>query len=260
MFLKRVKTVKCLWIRVYWFRKKERKANQKLTSIFNFNLGWKSNGRMTHGLLELLIFVKSTLNIENQTGYGIIQWKSNGRMTHGPCFRCLVHVTLYCQIKNKQQTLNVHKIWFFNDCEKIENWIGRTVHGPKSSEQILEIKKKNEQILEIKKPFEKSNGQILEIRKSFEKSNRQILGIKKSFEKSKRQILGIKKKNFGEIKRTNFGNQKIIGEMKRTKFRTNKTRVKTYNYLRSVSYIELRIWNQVSYDHRSYERNLSNCV
>ena len=28
----------------------------------------------------------------------------------------------------------------------------------------------------------------------------------------------------------------------------------------NVSYIELRIWNQVSYDHRSYERNLSNCV
>ena len=26
------------------------------------------------------------------------------------------------------------------------------------------------------------------------------------------------------------------------------------------SYIELRIWNQVSYDHRSYERNFSNCV
>ena len=28
----------------------------------------------------------------------------------------------------------------------------------------------------------------------------------------------------------------------------------------NVSYIELRIWNQVSHDHRSYERNLSNCV
>ena len=28
----------------------------------------------------------------------------------------------------------------------------------------------------------------------------------------------------------------------------------------NVSYIELRIWNQVSYNHRSYERNLSNCV
>ena len=27
-----------------------------------------------------------------------------------------------------------------------------------------------------------------------------------------------------------------------------------------ISYVELRIWNQVSYDHRSYERNLSNCV
>ena len=26
------------------------------------------------------------------------------------------------------------------------------------------------------------------------------------------------------------------------------------------SYIELGIWNQVSYDHRSYEHNLSNCV
>ena len=28
----------------------------------------------------------------------------------------------------------------------------------------------------------------------------------------------------------------------------------------NVSYIELRIWNQVRYDHRSYERNLSNIV
>ena len=28
----------------------------------------------------------------------------------------------------------------------------------------------------------------------------------------------------------------------------------------NVSYIELRIWNQLSHDHRSYERNLSNCV
>ena len=28
----------------------------------------------------------------------------------------------------------------------------------------------------------------------------------------------------------------------------------------NVSYIELRICNQVSHDHRSYERNLSNCV
>ena len=28
----------------------------------------------------------------------------------------------------------------------------------------------------------------------------------------------------------------------------------------NVSYIELRIWNQVSYDHRSYECNLRNCV
>ena len=26
------------------------------------------------------------------------------------------------------------------------------------------------------------------------------------------------------------------------------------------SYIELRIWNQVSHDHHSYERNLSNCI
>ena len=131
-----------------------------------------------------------------------VNWKPNGRMTHGPCFRCLVHVTLYCQLKNKQQTLNVHKIWFFNDCENIENWIGWTVHAPKSSEQILEIKKKHEQILEIKKPFEKSNGQILEIRKPFEKSNRQILGNKKSFEKSNGQILGIKKsleKSKGQI-------------------------------------------------------------
>ena len=28
----------------------------------------------------------------------------------------------------------------------------------------------------------------------------------------------------------------------------------------NVSYIELRIWNQVSYDLRSYERILNNCV
>ena len=28
----------------------------------------------------------------------------------------------------------------------------------------------------------------------------------------------------------------------------------------NVSYIELRIWNQVTYDHRRYERNLSNCA
>ena len=27
----------------------------------------------------------------------------------------------------------------------------------------------------------------------------------------------------------------------------------------NVSYIELRIWNQVSHDHRIFERNLSNC-
>ena len=31
-------------------------------------------------------------------------------------------------------------------------------------------------------------------------------------------------------------------------------------YKINVLYIELRIWNQVSYDHRSYEHNLSNCV
>ena len=42
------------------FAREERKENQKLTSIFN--LGWKSNGRITHGPLGLLIFVKSTLN------------------------------------------------------------------------------------------------------------------------------------------------------------------------------------------------------
>ena len=28
----------------------------------------------------------------------------------------------------------------------------------------------------------------------------------------------------------------------------------------NVSYIELQIWNQASHDHRSFERNLSNCV
>ena len=28
----------------------------------------------------------------------------------------------------------------------------------------------------------------------------------------------------------------------------------------NVSYIELQIWNQVSYDHCSYEHNLSNCL
>ena len=28
----------------------------------------------------------------------------------------------------------------------------------------------------------------------------------------------------------------------------------------NVSYIELGIWNQVGYDLRSYERNLSHCV
>ena len=28
----------------------------------------------------------------------------------------MVHVTLYCQFKNKQQTQNVLKIWFFNYC------------------------------------------------------------------------------------------------------------------------------------------------
>ena len=27
----------------------------------------------------------------------------------------------------------------------------------------------------------------------------------------------------------------------------------------NVSYIELRVWNQASHDHRSFERNLSNC-
>ena len=31
-------------------------------------------------------------------------------------------------------------------------------------------------------------------------------------------------------------------------------------YLWNISYVELRIWNQVSYDHRSYERNISNCM
>ena len=35
---------------------------------------------------------------------------------------------------------------------------------------------------------------------------------------------------------------------------------KLLSYIWNVSYIELRIWNQVSHDHRSYERNLSNCV
>ena len=28
----------------------------------------------------------------------------------------------------------------------------------------------------------------------------------------------------------------------------------------NISYIELRMWNQVSYDPRTYERNLCNCV
>ena len=33
-----------------------------------------------------------------------------------------------------------------------------------------------------------------------------------------------------------------------------------WGYIWNSSYIELRIWNQVSYDPRSYERNLCNCV
>ena len=45
----------------------------------------------------------------------------------GAYFRCLVHVTLYCQSKNKQQTLNGHKIWFFIYCGKNGklNWPNR---------------------------------------------------------------------------------------------------------------------------------------
>ena len=33
-----------------------------------------------------------------------------------------------------------------------------------------------------------------------------------------------------------------------------------WSYIWNISYIELRMWNQVGYDPRSYERNLSNCV
>ena len=122
---------------------REQKKRKQIKNWHRFSiLIWVEN-RMDEWHTDYLnfSFLLSQHWTENQTGYGIIQWKSNGRMTHGPCFRCLVHVTLYCQLKNKQQTLNVRKIWFFNDCEKIENWIGRTVHAPKSSEQTLEIKK-----------------------------------------------------------------------------------------------------------------------
>ena len=38
------------------------------------------------------------------------------------------------------------------------------------------------------------------------------------------------------------------------------TRTRFWNITWNVSDIELRMWNQVSYDHRSYERTLSNCV
>jgi len=37
-------------------------------------------------------------------------------------------------------------------------------------------------------------------------------------------------------------------------------RIKYEVIIRNISYIELRMWNQVSYDPRSYESNLWNCV
>ena len=41
---------------------------------------------------------------------------------------------------------------------------------------------------------------------------------------------------------------------------TNRPFLVLWSDIWNVSYVELRIWNQVSHDHRSYERNLSNCV
>ena len=38
------------------------------------------------------------------------------------------------------------------------------------------------------------------------------------------------------------------------------TRVLLWSHIWDISYIELRIWNQVSYDHYSYERNWLICV
>ena len=41
---------------------------------------------------------------------------------------------------------------------------------------------------------------------------------------------------------------------------TNRPFLVLWSDIWNVSYVELRIWNQVSHDHRTYERNLSNCV
>ena len=42
-------------------------------------------------------------------------------------------------------------------------------------------------------------------------------------------------------------------------FRKNSNSYGLWSDIWNVSYIELRIWNQASHDHRSFERNLSNC-
>ena len=54
----------------------------------------------------------------------------------------------------------------------------------------------------------------------------------------------------------------LIGSMEAANAsrRLKQTELEKWSDIWNVSYIELRIWNQVSYDHRSNERNLSNCA
>ena len=42
-------------------------------------------------------------------------------------------------------------------------------------------------------------------------------------------------------------------------FTASSSHILLWSDIWNVSYIELQIWNQVSHDHRSFERNLSNC-
>ena len=51
----------------------------------------------------------------------------------------------------------------------------------------------------------------------------------------------------------------VIVRERGTKSKSLKETLELWSDIWNVSYIELRIWNQVSYDHCSYERNLTRC-
>ena len=120
-------------------------------------------------------------------------WKSNGRMTHGSCFRCLVHVTLYCQFKNKQQTLKRTQNMIFQWLWK--NW---KLNWPNRAR--TEIKRTN-------------------------------FGNQKSTDLRNQTNKFWKSKTIWEIKPTDFGTQKNHSRNQTDKFWNGQDKNQNYNYL-----------------------------